>query len=74
MEENKIINLKPKAKHTKSKLSTLRPTKDNIQTNEIDPDIEKNIPKNIEKLQLNINAKQFIPKSMQNLYKANNHN
>ena len=67
MEENKIINLKPKAKHTKSKLSTLRPTTDNIQTNEIDPDIEKNI-------QLNLNAKQFIPKSMQNLYKGNNHN
>ena len=72
MEENKIIKLKPKAKHPKSKLSTLRPTTDNIQTNEIDPDIEKNIPKNIEKL--NINAKEFIPKSMLNLYKANNHN
>ena len=72
MEENKIIKLKPKAKHPKSKPSTLRPTTDNIQTNEIDPDIEKNIPKNIEKL--NINAKEFIPKSMLNLYKANNHN
>ena len=74
MEENKIIKLKPKAKHPKYKLSTLRPTTDNIQTNEIDPDIEKNIPKNIEKLQLNINAKEFIPKSMLNLYKGNNHN
>ena len=48
MDENKIFKLNPQAKDLKSKPSTLRPTTDNIQTNEIVPDIERKIPENVQ--------------------------
>ena len=73
MDENKIF--KPHAKHVNSKPPILRPSTDgHIQTNEVDPVKERNIPKNVDNLQLNLNAKGFIPKSMQYLYKNNNQN
>ena len=48
MDENKIFKPNPQAKDLKSKPSTLRPTTDNIQTNEIVPDIERKIPENVQ--------------------------
>ena len=73
MDENKIF--KPHAKHVNSKPPILRPSTDgHIQTNEVDPVKERNIPKNVENILLNLNAKVFIPKSMQYLYKNNNQN
>ena len=71
MDENKIF--RPHAKPINSKPPILRPSTDgHIQTDEVDPVIERNIPSNVDKLQLNLNAKKFIPKSMQNLYKGKN--
>ena len=67
MDENKVI--KPVAKHVKHKVNILRPATDGHNlTGEIDPVLERNQPSVLPKLNLNPNAKEFIPKNMKGLY------
>ena len=67
---------KPEAKHHKNKINIPRPTTEgHILTGEINPELERNIPSaNPPKLNLNLNAKSFMPKTLQNKQNQNFNN
>ena len=75
MEQNNYDSLKKMATSEIKKTNILRPSTDNQNLpDEINPELERNQPsvaKSDIKLNLNVNAKSFIPKSMRNLYKEN---
>ena len=75
MEQNNYDSLKKMATSEIKKTNILRPSTDNQNLpDEINPELERNqssVAKSDVKLNLNVNAKSFIPKSMRNLYKEN---
>ena len=60
--------IKPHAKHKINKPEIFRPATDgHIETGKVDPELQRNLP--TQHLNLNGDAKPYIPASMRNLYK-----
>ena len=78
MEQNNNDSLKKMPTPEIKKTNILRPSTDNQNPpEEINPELERNQPSVVKsdiKLNLNVNSKNFIPKSMKNLYKKNKDN